>query len=229
MEKIINIISAFLIFITLGCSSSENRKASVFSGCLENDQAVAITQFSDNLKKILLKTNDTSVPEVYKNYLTAAGYMQLPEELFGNIILQDDFKQLKSSGFFSDSRAKLSEVEQEQEENELFDEIEVLEYDLSAEDREEEKKEEARRQELAEKMTAYKPNSDYIECLASITQSKLILTYTQRLKEGIVINPSLLATALLDNLKDEDYSDPVVQSFIALHIHTEFMFMMGDN
>ena len=178
---------------------------------------------------MLLKTYNTSVTEAYKNYLTTVGYMQLPEEWFTNKELQNDFENLKSSGFFKNSRAKLSELEKQEEENELLDEVEVLKYDLTSEEIEQAKIEEARRQELSEKMTAYKPNSDYIECLASITQNKLILMYTKRLKEGIVINPSLLATALLDNLRDEDYSDPVVQSFIALHIHTEFMLMMRDN
>ena len=196
---------------------------------MEKEQAVYISQMAVTFEEILLKTYNTSIPEAYKNYLTTVGYTQIPEELFSNKELQNDFEKLKSSGFFKNSRAKLSEVENEQEENELLNEVEVLKYDLTPEEIEQEKIEEARRQELAEKMTTYKPNSDYIQCLMSITQNELILTYTQRLKEGIVINPSLLATALLDNLKDEDYSDPVVQSFIALHIHTKFTFMMGDN
>ncbi|MFT7150935.1 MAG: hypothetical protein ACI82Q_002810 [Nonlabens sp.] len=75
----------------------------------------------------------------------------------------------------------------------------------------------------------FKPDGEYLKCLARINKVEALNDYLEILTKGIDISPSLLAEVLNDKLKIEDIETPLARLIIAINFHYEFSLMLTEN
>ncbi len=229
MIKLLKSIILLCISILLVNCNSGNRNtinyANDLKGCIEPQHIEVLNRLSQNFETYITNTYKTDVVPAYKQYISEAAVRQLDPDFFHNPVFKKDIALLKSSGFFDMARAKLAEVEKDDDEFNMFDEIPITE---SSDATEEEERAEQYRREIEKEMTALDPNGAYVKCLSAKNEHPLITSYLDRLNTGMVIIPSFIASAMQNNLTDSDYHNSFIRLFIAINIHYEMLIMLND-
>jgi len=204
------LIILFLLASTLtlwGCQiKSGNNYADEFGNCLDKADKVVINELTSHFELLLQDLYpNTEISFAYKKYLEAISKMEIQPDFLLNEESLTLVKSIKKTKTFNKIWTKLN-IETEQNENSKSEQIVIINKDKTE------------NEPKFEPLTI-NPNGDFLNCLIINIGNKDFKEILEIKKKMPDISNGLVASAMNNSLKKEDYESGLIRTFIAINLY----------
>lgn len=194
-------------------SQSTVQYANSLEGCLSPSEISLLNTLCQNFETHITNTYELSPTESYRQYIGNVAKGNFPQNFFKYQSFESDMNQFYNSTFYQSEWVKTS----------TFDKESIMEVPPTMVDGK------ILQQEMPDPIVL-NPTGDYVKCLSSKNKVQAINDYLEIVKSGVDVSPGLVASAISENMTEQDLNSEMTRLIIAINFHYQIgLYVTGMN